>query len=552
MGNLAVRPNTADAPSRDTHEVSRHADRAHKFAQIWTGIWFAALSALIVASIVTTGGKLIYSLDDPYIHMALAETILQGGYGVNPNQLASPSSSILYPLFLTVPEAIGLGTWGPLILNSIAAGLSVWIILSFFWTRVVPPENGLASWFPNLMAALLIFSVSGLALPMTGMEHVLHVLVVVATLRGLAEVADGRRMPPWLIAVVILLPLLRFEGVALALLSLAAIALAGHWRWAFTGAVGVIGSLVAYAGLMSSLGLPIVPSSVLVKSDVAESAYSGTFSVFLGMAINLADSLVNERMGVVLALAAAALIVATPHRRYVLAYLRTPEAIVSLPAAIALIGHILGSRYGGFFRYEVYAVTIVVMAAIYLAGPWMRACIRDGAAAKLLGAIGLMGVLAAPYAVATAKTPLAAFRIYAQQYQMHRFATEFFQRPIGVNDLGWVSYGNKEFVLDLWGLGSERVRKLRVRGNWDAESMDRVAREAGIAYAMIYPKWFGGTVPDAWCRVADLVTPSVPKPRNVVGIYAVKDQSAPKLRKALEQFAPTLPSATTLREKACE
>ena len=54
----------------------------------------ACLLALFLVSVRFAGGVLIYSLDDPYIHLALARTIQQGGYGINVGEWASPSSSI--------------------------------------------------------------------------------------------------------------------------------------------------------------------------------------------------------------------------------------------------------------------------------------------------------------------------------------------------------------------------------------------------------------------------------------------------------------------------
>lgn len=57
----------------------------------------------------------MYTLDDPYIHLSLAENLLRGHYGVNLDEVASPSSSILYPFLL----ACALG--------------EAWLISGFFW-----------------------------------------------------------------------------------------------------------------------------------------------------------------------------------------------------------------------------------------------------------------------------------------------------------------------------------------------------------------------------------------------------------------------------------
>ena len=59
-------------------------------------------AAELVAVLFVNGGGFSYTLDDPYIHLALAENILRGHYGVNLQEFSSPSSSVLWP-FLLVP-----------------------------------------------------------------------------------------------------------------------------------------------------------------------------------------------------------------------------------------------------------------------------------------------------------------------------------------------------------------------------------------------------------------------------------------------------------------
>mgnify|MGYP001017862235 CR=1 FL=1 len=53
-------------------------------------------------------GFFFYTLDDPYIHLALAENILRGHYGINLDEPSSPSSSIVYP-FLVAATMLGNG-----------------------------------------------------------------------------------------------------------------------------------------------------------------------------------------------------------------------------------------------------------------------------------------------------------------------------------------------------------------------------------------------------------------------------------------------------------
>ena len=51
----------------------------------------AALPAFMLVVQVHFTCGVIYSLDDPYIHLALARQILHGHYGINPGEFAAPS-----------------------------------------------------------------------------------------------------------------------------------------------------------------------------------------------------------------------------------------------------------------------------------------------------------------------------------------------------------------------------------------------------------------------------------------------------------------------------
>ena len=91
-------------------------------------LWSAGAIILILWSLLLCDGHLIYTLDDPYIHLRVAQIILLGGYGVNIGEFSSPSSSIIYPYLLAVTELAGFGTWGPLVVNMLAMAFAVYAV----------------------------------------------------------------------------------------------------------------------------------------------------------------------------------------------------------------------------------------------------------------------------------------------------------------------------------------------------------------------------------------------------------------------------------------
>jgi hypothetical protein len=84
---------------------------------------------------------------------------------------------------------------------------------------------------------------------------------------------------------------------------------------------------------------------------------------------------------------------------------------------------------------------------------------------------------------------------------MHRFATQFYQGPVAVEDLGWVSFRNDEYVLDLWGLANRRAARARVAGRPGFRT--ELAQEHGVELAMLYTAWYPDP-PDGWTAVAEL------------------------------------------------
>lgn len=126
--------------------------------RIVTGIWIPVtlLLALIVIELAVSlglnNGKLVYSLDDPYIHLALAENIFNGHYGVNTLENSAPSSSPIWPFLLAPFSFLSFFEYVPLIINLLASLLTLFFI---HWTVriVIQPKSNQKR---NVVSAILI------------------------------------------------------------------------------------------------------------------------------------------------------------------------------------------------------------------------------------------------------------------------------------------------------------------------------------------------------------------------------------------------------------
>ncbi|MBD1203894.1 MAG: hypothetical protein H9533_07135 [Rhodobacteraceae bacterium] len=495
---------------------------------------------LILSALMRTDGVFLYTLDDPYIHLALAESILEGGYGINAGEYASPSSSILYPVLLALGLLIGGGDWTPLALSAPFSLAATWMIAGFVWA-VLDRRVSLAA--ALLLGPAIGFVTNAFALPLTGMEHSIHVFATVLALTGLYRLAvePGQRGALVAVAVgTVLCATIRFEGLALALACLAGLVVLGFRREAAGLGAGVLLVLGAYAGMMLSLGLPVFPSSVMTKSDIAAQVGDGNAAGLIAGLMAHVWEAVNMRWGVLLALGGIVLTAAAaaegPERR--------GRRVFLLVVAFVLFAHVAAGEYGWFGRYEVYAVAALLIGVLPVVAGWMRA-----PAAQLALPILLL-VIAAPYFWTTAHTAAASANIHQQQFQMRRFAQEVFPQPVAVNDLGLVAYGNGNTVLDLWGLGSEEARRLSANNQWTADRLQEITERRGVSYAMLYPLWFR-EVPELWCPIADLVTSQVTSASETVRFYLIRRELEAEMRAALDRFAADLPGGARLTVRDC-
>ncbi|MBK1658519.1 hypothetical protein [Paracraurococcus ruber] len=492
-----------------------HAATALPGWAIALGAWGLLVFGIGAAMLALPHGAIFYTLDDPYIHLALAERIAHGHYGMNLDEVTAPASSILWP-FLLLP---GVGTawhvWLPLAIN-LACGAATCVLLGRM-VDLLPWSPGQV-WARAALLVLLVLAGNLAALAFTGMEHNLQVLLAAGCAWGVAEAMRGRPIPLWCLAAAAIGPAVRYE--ALALVGALMIALSGQRRWAAAAGLLAAALLVplGFGAWLMAQGLPPLPNSVLAKTG----AEGGMLAGILG---NLATLATNPRRWPYLALTALLLALAMrspPVRRW------------PLLGAVAALGlHAVVGKFGWFFRYEVYAALfgalVLLVALVGTARPW-----------RIAGALVVLG-LGLAQAPANILSPRAAQNIQDQHFQMHRFVAEYWKRDVAVNDLGWVSYriDPRHYVLDLYGLASNEALRQRVK---DAAWLEQVVGKRGIKLAILYPWWFQG-IPEGWVPLGNLWLsgPRVAPNGDNVTFYATDPAAAAELRALLGDFARTLP-----------
>ena len=466
-------------------------------------------------------GHFIYALDDPYIHLTLAENLAHGHYGINSTEYASPSSSLLWP-FLLIPFAnTPWHVYVPLFWNVLCGILAAALIAQAI-SEAPPQQNlhGRMSFLRQALTAILVlFAANLFSLALLGMEHSLQVLLSIACALGLKHSLAGRRIPWWSLAAAVLLPSVRYEGIALTGAVCLVLTAEHFWRRAIFVFLASVAPLAAFSYFLHSHGMPAFPMSVLVKAG------NHRLSENLRSAFMQAD-----HFPILIFL-------------FFFAWLAWQEKLalrrrVFIAAAAVAAAQLLVGPFDWFHRYEVYALIFLLLISLHV--------LSELPSFSFAYFVLALFTCASTYMKATFETPTASFNIYQQQYQMHRFLTGFYSgENYAVNDLGLTSFERRPgaFVLDLYGLGSEEALRHK---DHSAAWMESVVQRHDAHLAVIYPEWF--QVPISWTSVARLCEPShIVSAHACVYFYATDPAATQVIHDDLQRFSNTLPKEDILQ-----
>lgn len=480
---------------------------------------FGLFAIYQVAATLRAGG-FEYPLDDVYIHLAMAEQIARGGYGINPGEVASASSSILYPLLLTPFAGTELQRYLPIAWNAVAM-IGCGLVWAAILRRATVPEA--TRWLAPL--ALLVPIGANIAIAgYTGMEHGLHLVTVLLIVLGLVVFAQQGRIRWYLVLAIFLSPALRYEGLAPSVMAAAVIFLSRRPMAGLALAALATVPILLQAGALTHMGLNALPNSVLSKAG-------GEVDMIARLA-GLVGNLPIWPNWFLLLAAPAGLGIAL---RCETAQLR----LIGLTAVLILLAQLAVSKGGWLGRYEAYALVFAFAVGSYL-------LLQRPERLMPLWLV-LLAVPAIVYQMGWIDRGQFAPRAsHLQQAQMARLARDH-GGAVAVNDIGRVAWGNPSHVLDLWGLASSPLMAARLRAT-SAGWADGFLRARDVELAMVYDSWFAQAPSADWRHLAVL---RFDGPAGLLGgrdvsIYAVGAADDAALTARLQRFATTLPAGARL------
>jgi len=492
-----------------------------------------------------------YAIDDTYIHLALSENIAQLHYGINAKEASAPASSILWPILLAPFAYIEYHVYAPFALNVLFSLASVGIILALFGRmKLLATPRG-----PIYAAGLASIAVIGLNFVSNvyvGMEHPLQIFLTLTILLGLARFVDEGRIAWWLVLAVVLAPLVRYESLAISAAAILVMLLRRRFLWPLISVAAIALVIGLFSLMLHSFGLSMMPSSILIHHDIVrESMGEGAVQQpailerlrdqALSMAVNAKDILYTAEGRVVGVIGAILLV-------QLFANLRRPLSLIRLFAVLSIAAYLLAGKFGGsFFRYETMIVVLAIAALVYTNGELMKGVSRHVAPGRGLAvALVLVLVLFSRYAYESVQIPQGANNIYDQQYQMHRFITDYWEDSVGVHDLGYTAYQNPSYVLDFFGLASQDARRMRLaqEEGW----MQKLADQHNVGLAILYQSRFEESLPEEWETVATMSydDPNVSNLSDTVHYYLIDPARRDEAIEKLEDFQTTLPDGVHL------
>lgn len=505
--------------------------------------WYLALTAVLFSAIVKIAPHFSYSLDDPYIHLALAQNILHGTYGVNPGETVSPSSSIIWPFLLVPFSASPIREWVPLLWNILFALCTCIVLGRFIGPRL--KQSGMSRLESIPFALLLIIAANLVGLTFTGMEHCLQILLISLCAIGVISAYEGNRVPLSCLVAAALAPAVRYENLAFTMALCGAIWLQKR-RLAALLTFGISFVPIILLGLfLKDHNLAFFPNSVLAKSKVA-GAGEGSAATHAALANFLVTLKQNakyyvlpiqpSRLAITLLLLSLVALMWSNRTSHAAKYL--------VPAVGAAVAMMLVGPYGWFYRYDVcvrlFLFILVLCLTVSLKPQRLRLWLWVSA---LIASCG--------YMPAILRTPFSSIQIARQQYQMHRFASDFAHENVAINDLGWVSFDDRGrfYVLDLVGLGSNETLRISDKDK-TAPWLNAITRKHDVGLVMTYPDWIT-QIPSNWILLGTLKQDKMPfrgfAANDIVNFYATSEASAHRLKPELLQFAQSLPEHVTFR-----
>lgn len=466
--------------------------------------WLLLAATLVLAGFLATDlwlteGRLAFPLDDPFIHLRIADNLAQGdGFAFNPGEPLPASTSPLWVLLLALASWVGANSMvAALVLSALSFVATGWAAARLAQRLSRRSEVALLAGLATLLAGRLGWA------SLAGMETLaftaVSLLAIDASIAWARTPSPTRRGQAWLGALYGLAALLRPEGVLLFAVFLAHSTLpalpfarerqARAFRlpplWALLSFSLLLGPWVAFC--LATTGAPF-PTTVGAKMAFLAHDSIGLFL------LNYAKQLFESNPLLALSWPFGAVLCARAMSRDSGARLVLSWALC-LPAAAAVLLPVSEYHHGRYLMPSIpFAMVLGAMGAVWLFDKLPVSAVRRASAARiaLAAVLAAAGLYGARFALILGSN---AAEIFELQMQLGFWAQQHTApgATLAACDIGALAFLGKRRVFDLAGIATPEVAPLlrgrRLGGGQDEVLWPLLVRERP-AYLVVYPDWY--------------------------------------------------------------
>ncbi|MEN8154865.1 MAG: hypothetical protein ABFR75_12670 [Acidobacteriota bacterium] len=534
-------------------QISKRLPLLIGISMLWLFIFIPLNSSLDL-----NDGNLIYTLDDTYIHMAIAKHMAEDGvFGVTKYEFTPSSSSPLWTLLLSFFFFIfGVNEFTPFLLNLFFA--SALIVVLFYFLE----KQDFSLILKILILLSFVFFIPLPYLVLTGLEHVLQILLSLLLIFGIINVIDKKpgeknsftKLPFFTYIVSFLLVSIRYEG--LFLIGSIALFLIIKRKFNLSFLLLLSGSLpVIIYGIISKLnGWYFIPNAILLKGNRVD--LFSINSILLFLYNGLRQIIYNIHILVLLILVVFLLFIVI--KKYGEIFSR--YTLAGYIFIVVTVLHMFFARSGLFLsinfqiRYDSYLIVLGLISILYMPlSEWFGSVKQEGGGRIILYILIFLTLL--PLSERSLKTMLktsqASSNTYSNQYMLGKFVNKYYKgEKLLLNDIGGINFLTDIKCLDILGLSSKEPAELILKGNFNRSTIEKAGKSFDANIAIVNEqliKSYGG-IPESWILVGQWrLNRGVISSLNTISFYALENGEIEKLSESLKEFSGTLPESLSFR-----
>lgn len=524
----------------------------HRYLLFLPTLLFLLTMLVLEIGVYQATGRIVYPIDDPYIHMAMARHLAQDGiYGVSLAGYSASSSAPGWTLMLSSSFLVlGDREWIPLAWN-LFAGILLIAWMTFWLQRYIANR-----WAVLLWSLFYLFALPLPAIVALGMEHTLHILLIVALVARSMKILlreDRIEIDLPLLILAMLATAFRYETLFVIGPIILLFIAKDQWRDGFLIALGSAAAIVIPGMINLLYEWSFWPNPILNKSALGAPSYQILFESTRRL---FGQLFCTAHLVVPFMLCTIAII----RSMWDESAFSSEAGILSFITVTAMILHCAFASIGWFYRYEAYLITLAAMALPpwthqiwpYLHSAWMYNGIRHERLLSRFCVLMFILLLPVIFYVNLRSLPKiipGAHNLYSQQYQMGLFLKEYYSgQTVLANDIGAINYLADIHCLDMMGLASMEPLQANRLDRWGSNFIDTWGREREAKIAILYESWFPGLIPEAWVKMGEwTVDRKVTVADTTVTFYAVSPVYAETIHRQLQEYKNRLPQGVSAR-----